>query len=286
MVKMKAARSRSFRYCVSKGHPPISGFFQVGDIYIYIFFFVTAYDSKTHLTLSSMMGELSWRMSGIACWLAIHALAGRIKFVLIFNLKDCPKTMRKWYGNMFEVETSSKVVTCFSIIRVNQFLHPYVAFAVSIIRAFAYHFSIWNLFCFQKSKVQRWITRHLRFLLLMSGHPLVSDANYNPRGQARRHFVTWDDNEPSGGWWLMVVLGICFTCFFKGVWLMDGSGEPVVYFQDKAFQSDGAGNCPWPASTHLDFEMYIFFLMFLICCWNIFSDTLPLLDFRLSNIIA
>lgn len=38
MVKMKAARSRSFRYCVSKGHPPISGFFQVGDIYIYIFF--------------------------------------------------------------------------------------------------------------------------------------------------------------------------------------------------------------------------------------------------------
>lgn len=200
MVKMKAARSRSFRYCVSKGHPPISGFFQVGDIYIYIF--VTAYDSKTHLTLSSMMGELSWRMSGIACWLAIHALAGRIKFVLIFNLKDCPKTMRKWYGNMFEVETSSKVVTCFSIIRVNQFLHPYVAFAVSIIRAFAYHFSIWNLFCFQKSKVQRWITRHLRFLLLMSGHPLVSDANYNPRGQARRHFVTWDDNEPSGGWWL------------------------------------------------------------------------------------
>lgn len=170
--------------------------------YIYIYIFVTAYDSKTHLTLSSMMGELSWRMSGIACWLAIHALAGRIKFVLIFNLKDCPKTMRKWYGNMFEVETSSKVVTCFSIIRVNQFLHPYVAFAVSIIRAFAYHFSIWNLFCFQKSKVQRWITRHLRFLLLMSGHPLVSDANYNPRGQARRHFVTWDDNEPSGGWWL------------------------------------------------------------------------------------
>lgn len=158
MVKMKAARSRSFRYCVSKGHPPISGFFQVGDIYIYIYIFVTAYDSKTHLTLSSMMGELSWRMSGIACWLAIHALAGRIKFVLIFNLKDCPKTMRKWYGNMFEVETSSKVVTCFSIIRVNQFLHPYVAFAVSIIRAFAYHFSIWNLFCFQKSKVQRWIT--------------------------------------------------------------------------------------------------------------------------------
>lgn len=91
-----------------------------------------------------------------------------------------------------------------------QSVHSYIP--MSLLQCLS--FGPLHTFCFQKSKVQRWITRHLRFLLLMSGHPLVSDANYNPRGQARRHFVTWDDNEPSGGWWLMIVLGICFTCFF------------------------------------------------------------------------
>lgn len=117
---IKVTRSRSFRIFL-KGKSTNFRFLP-GWWYI----FVTGYDSKTHLTASSMMGELSWRMSGIACWLAIHALAGRIKFVLIFNLKDCPKTMRKWYGNMFEVETSSKVVTFFSIIHVNQSVHSYI----------------------------------------------------------------------------------------------------------------------------------------------------------------
>ena len=226
-----------------------------------VIYFVTGYDSKTHLTMSSMMDELSWRMSGIAYWLAIHALAGRIKFVLTFNSKDWPKTMQKWYGNMFEMEKVFQ--SCHDLSnRHCQSVHSYIphcAFAVSIVKG---------------AKVN-----HLTpSLLLMSGHPLVSDANYNPRGQARRHFVTWDDNSLGAKWGLMVwwlYLGYFFDMFLPRS-MVDGR---FIRWKQLFFFKTGRSIrwCRILFMTRITADLSsqhgfwdVLLLMFDICCWNMF----------------
>jgi hypothetical protein len=58
---------------------------------------------------------------------------------------------------------------------------------------------------------------------IVPGHPLVSDANYNPRGQARRHFASW------WNWWTQMKMheNAVHEHNFKSLNSMEKSYRPI-----------------------------------------------------------